>query len=409
MNRPPRGRGRRTLSAALAALAAAAQVPVARAADSWAISIGVRETGSSEAIGENGGTTGGIEWINLDGFTLNADDTWHTATWNFAPGLHTATNFSGGNGILSAANNKGVLEHIRITNSGGNSGGEIRLRIDDIVNTVGGVTTPITGFEGFSTATANDTLMFREPIFSGGTLANMSTGANGTLVSTASANTGAQSLAARWTFVPNGDTNQWLRLTTNNAPTLGNPIVDIGPTSSLSIAFRMSVYNPTGTRVRGLDASQFQGSGHDWVRAAAPTSTGGGGMSFAFLRATRGGTSGTSSTGSMRLDDTQYATNIAGAKAAGLLTGPYHFARWDQWAPDSTGLGDAPGTAGTPEDEARHMMEEAGQQMKVGYMRPVFDLEDPNSAITEPHTVTQLTNYVHRFANQIKKYKGPAA
>ena len=32
---------------------------------------------------------------------------------------------SGGNGILSAANNKGVLEHIRIKNTGGNSGGEI--------------------------------------------------------------------------------------------------------------------------------------------------------------------------------------------------------------------------------------------------------------------------------------------
>jgi len=271
---------------ALAALAAAALSPVARAADSWSISLGIRETGSSGAIGSDGGTSGPIEWINLDGVTLNADDTWHTLTWNFAPGAHTATSFSGGNGVLAAANNKGVLEHIRIRNTGGNSGGEIRLRIDDIVNTVGVTPTTITGFEGFSTATANDTLMFREPIFSGSTVANMSTGANGTLISTASANSGAQSLAARWTYVPNGDTNQWLRLTTNNAPTLGNPIIDIGPTSSLSIAFRMSVYNPTGTRVRGIDASQFQGSGHDWVRAAAPMSAGGGGLSFAFLRAT---------------------------------------------------------------------------------------------------------------------------
>jgi GH25 family lysozyme M1 (1,4-beta-N-acetylmuramidase) len=396
-----------TTAAAMAALAAAAmRTPIALAADSWSISIGIRETGSAGAIGENGGTTGGIEWINLDAFTLNADDTWHTATWNFAPGLHTATNFSGGNGILSAANNKGVLEHIRIKNTGGNSGGEIRLRIDDIVNTVNGVATPITGFEGFSTSTANDTLMFREPIFSGTTRANMSTGANGTLISTASANSGAQSLAARWTFVPNGDPDQWLRLTTNNASTLGNPIVDIGPTSSLSIAFRMSVYNPTGTRVRGIDASQFQGTGHDWVRAAAPMSAGGGGMSFAFLRATRGGTSGTSTTGSMRVIDPEYAANIAGAKAAGLLTGPYHFGRPDRWTPnDTVGLGNAPNSVGTPEDEARHYLNVAGNVMKPGYMRPVYDLEDGNEELNN----AQLTNFVLRFNDTLKKYKGPAA
>ena len=397
-------------AAKVCAMAAAAVVaavsPAARAADSWAISIGVRETGSSGAIGSNGGTSGAIEWIDLDNFTINADDTWHTVTWNFAPGMHTATSFSGGNGVLSAANNKGVLEHIRIRNAGGNAGGEIRLRIDDIVNTVGGVPTTVTGFEGFSTATANDTLMFREPIFSASTINNMSTGANGTLISTASANSGAQSLAARWTFVPDGDPDQWLRLTTNNASTLGNPVIDIGPTSSLSIAFRMSVYNPTGTRVRGIDASQFQGSGHDWVRAAAPMSAGGGGLSFAFLRATRGGTSGISSTGSNRVDDPQYAANIAGAKAAGLLTGPYHFGRPDLWTPnDSVGLGNAPDTVGTPEDEARHYLEVAGNVMKPGYMRPVYDLEDGN----EETNNTQLTNFVLRFNDTLKKYKGPAA
>ena len=402
-------RRRRVATAVAAALAVGAETPLVRAADSWSLSIGIRETGSASAIGSDGGTTGGIEWINLDGFTINADDAWHTATWNFAPGLHTATNFNGGNGILSAANNKGVLEHIRIRNTGGNSGGEIRLRIDDVVNTVGGVPTTITGFEGINpstTVTPNDTVMFREPIFSNSTRANMSTGANGTLISTASANSGAQSLAARWTYVPNGDTNQWLRLTTNNAEQFGNPIVDIGPTSSLSIAFRMSVYNPTGTRVRGIDASQFQGTGHDWVKAAAPMSAGGGGLSFAFLRATRGGTSGTSATGAMRVDDPNYTANITGAKAAGLLTGPYHFGRPDMWTPnDATGLGNAANSAGTPEDEARHYLQVAGNVMKPGYMRPVYDLEDGNEELNN----TQLTNFVLRFNDTLKKYKGPAA
>src|SRR5205814_10635275 len=153
-----------------------------------------------------------------------------------------------------------------------------------------------------------------------------------------------------------------------------------------------------------------QGNGHDWNRVAQPTSAGGGGLTFAFLRSTRGGTSGTSSTGSRRLDDPEYAANVAGAKAAGLLTGTYHFPRWDQWTPnDSVGLGDAPGSVGTPEDDARHMLEIAGKNIKPGYLRPVFDLEDPDTTMVEPHTVTQLSNYVLRFADQMKKYKGPSA
>ena len=148
---------------------------IVRAADSWSISIGVRETGTSAAIGADGGTTGGIEWVNLDGQSIIADGLWHQYTWNF--GTDPVTNFSGGNGVLSSATMKGTLENIRILNSGGNSGGAINLRVDDIVNTVGGVPMTVAGFEtseGFF-ATGVDALdssqaMFREPIFSSTTL-----------------------------------------------------------------------------------------------------------------------------------------------------------------------------------------------------------------------------------------------
>ena len=34
---------------------------------------GVRETGTSAAIGADGGSTGGIEWVNLDGQSIIAD------------------------------------------------------------------------------------------------------------------------------------------------------------------------------------------------------------------------------------------------------------------------------------------------------------------------------------------------
>jgi len=80
-------------------MAVAGMPAIALAVDSWSISIGVRETGTSAAIGDDGGTTGGIEWVNLDGQSIIADGLWHQYTWNF--GTDPVTNFSGGNGVLS--------------------------------------------------------------------------------------------------------------------------------------------------------------------------------------------------------------------------------------------------------------------------------------------------------------------
>ena len=137
-------------------MAVAGMPAIALAADSWSISIGVRETGTSAAIGADGGSTGGIEWVNLDGQSIIADGLWHPYTWNF--GSDPVTNFSGGNGVLSSATMKGTLENIRILNSGGNAGGAINLRVDDIVNTVGGTPMTVTGFEtseGFTTTLAS--------------------------------------------------------------------------------------------------------------------------------------------------------------------------------------------------------------------------------------------------------------
>src|SRR5262245_45422872 len=66
---------------------------IARAADSWSVSIGVRETGTSAAIGADGGTSGSIEWVNLDGQSIIADGLWHQYTWNF--GTDPITAFAG--------------------------------------------------------------------------------------------------------------------------------------------------------------------------------------------------------------------------------------------------------------------------------------------------------------------------
>ena len=58
------------------------------------LSIGVRETGSAAAIGADGGTGGGIEWVDLDANVVPADAGWHQVTVDLANAQLTA--FAGG-------------------------------------------------------------------------------------------------------------------------------------------------------------------------------------------------------------------------------------------------------------------------------------------------------------------------
>lgn len=94
---------------------------------------------------------------------------------------------------------------------------------------------------------------------------------------------------------------------------------------------------------------------------------------FAFLRATRGGTTGVDqpqgtpgggslSTLSRRYDDPRFIQNINRATTAGMLAGPYHFGR-----PDVAG--------NTGADEALHFAQMASAFMRPGYLMPIFDLE----------------------------------
>jgi autotransporter-associated beta strand protein len=153
-------------------------------------------------------------------------------------------------------------------------------------------------------------------------------------------------------------------------------------------------------RPEGIDVSEFQGT-VDWNTVHTT-----GGKDFVFIRATRGGTTGVGSngglngTGACRYDDPRFSGNIAGAKAAGMLAGTYHFARADRYDPaDPTGL---TGNFSSPEDEARHFLEIAGAYMKPGYLRPVLDLESGNNNTN----AAQLSDWVVRFMNTIVANKG---
>src|SRR5688572_23534966 len=113
MRRSRSRRRRRVIAAAAAAIIVAAGGSLVQATDEWTIQLGVRETGTSPGIpiGNNGGTTGDIEWITSTSPTITTADGWKQFTWNF--GSDPVTAFTG-DGVLSAANNRGVLEHIRI-------------------------------------------------------------------------------------------------------------------------------------------------------------------------------------------------------------------------------------------------------------------------------------------------------
>jgi GH25 family lysozyme M1 (1,4-beta-N-acetylmuramidase) len=140
-------------------------------------------------------------------------------------------------------------------------------------------------------------------------------------------------------------------------------------------------------RTFGIDVSDWQGN-INWSAVAAS------GKTFAFIRATRGGTTGTYNestrvgTLSERYDDTKFLANITNAKAAGLLVGAYHFARPD--ISMNTGC-----------DEAVHFLQVAGDYMCDGYLPPVLDLEAGSARST-----ADLTNWAMDFCNTIHDAKG---
>jgi lysozyme len=110
------------------------------------------------------------------------------------------------------------------------------------------------------------------------------------------------------------------------------------------------------------------------------------GRKFAFIKSTEG----LNPPGNI---DGAWPTNVARAKAAGIIPGVYHFAR-----PDNR-----PTVAGAIQ-EANFFVATAGSAMTPGHMRPVIDLERGNGLST-----SGLTDWVLAFVNQVVALKGPAA
>jgi len=225
----------------LAILGAAAILGTVTAAEAavLGISIGIRETvaagGPNGPIGSNGGSLGGIEWVNKDGQSLVLDGTFQTFTFNFQTDALTAFAGTSANGLYDGV--RGVLEHIRILNTDGVTG-PISLYIDNIRNIAPtGAPTTVSDFEGFADGVE---VTFQEPRFSGSTSAFLALTPNASLTSSAFASQGTTSNNVNFQFINNTPTN-WLRLSTFNTPNLPNPLIDFGQGWQLTFDMRGEV------------------------------------------------------------------------------------------------------------------------------------------------------------------------
>ncbi len=245
--------------AAVAAVSLAASTALAQ---SFQISVGVRETGTTEPIGGNGGTANGIEWINLDGQVLNIDGSWQQFVFNF--GTDPVQGFAGAtaNGVLDGT--RGTIEHIRIRNISAVRD-DISLWIDDVVNTVGGTPNVLADFE--APFTSGQEVMFQEPRFSGSTAGFLALSPNTGGVDDTIAQSGLQSY--RETFAFNtAATTAWIRLTTFNASNLPNPTIDYSPGNQLSFWMRAETTLPSIRWV--ADADGNWSDGNNWNQGLIP-------------------------------------------------------------------------------------------------------------------------------------------
>jgi GH25 family lysozyme M1 (1,4-beta-N-acetylmuramidase) len=141
-----------------------------------------------------------------------------------------------------------------------------------------------------------------------------------------------------------------------------------GPSIHFPIRQYVATEPPPGA-IPGIDVSHHQGT-IDWAQVAAS------GQRFVIAKATEG----------LFSVDPTYATNRAGATAAGLVFGAYHFARPDLHPTD-------------PRGEADHFVDTA--QLGPGNIVPVLDLERSGDL-----TQAQLTEWILAWLGQVTARTG---
>jgi GH25 family lysozyme M1 (1,4-beta-N-acetylmuramidase) len=132
------------------------------------------------------------------------------------------------------------------------------------------------------------------------------------------------------------------------------------------------------TLTQGIDISHYQGT-INWGQVAADPK----GIKFAMMKATEDTT----------YTDPTFNTNLAGAKAAGILAAPYHFCRLD------TGSSDPVGDAAS---EANYFLSKIKSKYQAGtYLPPMSDLETWPSGLSTAALKTLTIAWEKSFSDTI--------
>lgn len=211
-------------------------------AQSIAVSVGVRETGSVAPLGADGGTSGGIEWVNRDLNIVPLDGAWHQVTVDFPNGVLTPFAGLNANGMWDTV--RGTFEQIRIRNTQGITD-PMRIFIDDVR-----ITYLANSFLfDWEAQAPGSEHVFRPPAHSGSTFANLLPGSSGG-TSAAAAHAGIHSFEANFAFVDD-DPNRWVRLYTFDSASGPNPTVDFRGSMSFWI-MGQTVPAPSGAALLGM-------------------------------------------------------------------------------------------------------------------------------------------------------------
>jgi GH25 family lysozyme M1 (1,4-beta-N-acetylmuramidase) len=157
----------------------------------------------------------------------------------------------------------------------------------------------------------------------------------------------------------------------------GSPLVRSLLFTTLLVAFP---WPSAAQRILGTDVSAYQPANIDWNTATNN------GVRFAWSKATE-------NTGWV---NGNFDAQVAGAVAAKVYIGAYHFARPSS-NPNITG-------ANSADSEAAHFWSVAGAYVKsgAGYCVPMLDWEDPN--MTTQLSATTLTSWVIEWCNSVSNY-----
>ena len=132
------------------------------------------------------------------------------------------------------------------------------------------------------------------------------------------------------------------------------------------------------TLTQGIDISHYQGT-INWGQVAADPK----GIKFAFMKATE----------DTNYTDPTFNTNLAGAKAAGIYAGPYHFCRLD------TGSSDPVGDAAA---EANYFLSKIKSKYQSNtYLPPMSDVETWPSGLTTAALKTLTIAWEKSFSDTI--------